>query len=160
MPQFDTSLFISQLFWLSFSFVLLYSLVSRYIAPLIKGILSQRNKVLQDNISEAQNYSEEIKLIETDLKSSEIELDQVIEEMYQASRQEIEAIYQTRKKEIEEKIHRHHQKSAQEIENYAKDFRDNQKKYQIKIASLIIEKITQKPASEKTMQEIAMTNNT
>lgn len=54
MPQLDPTWFVSQLFWLLVTFVLLYVVLSRKVLPAIQGILAQRQNTIASDISQAQ----------------------------------------------------------------------------------------------------------
>lgn len=54
MPQFDPTSFISQLFWLAVTFVLLYVIVSRFAIPRIGEVMEQRQKTIEDDLDRAQ----------------------------------------------------------------------------------------------------------
>ena len=53
-PQMDTSWFPNQLFWLAVSFLLMYILVARFVAPSIKGVLDKREGAINEAIAEAE----------------------------------------------------------------------------------------------------------
>jgi F-type H+-transporting ATPase subunit b len=55
-PPFDNATFTNQLIWLVLVFGALYILMSRIALPRVEGILSKRNKVLQDDLDAAHAF--------------------------------------------------------------------------------------------------------
>jgi F-type H+-transporting ATPase subunit b len=64
-PPFDNATFANQLVWLALVFGALYLLMSRIALPRVEGILSKRNKVLQDDLDAAHAFK-----LETDTSIS------------------------------------------------------------------------------------------
>jgi len=58
-PPFQAEHFPSQLLWLAVSFVLLYALMSRIALPRIGSILSERSRVIADDLTAAQRLKEQ-----------------------------------------------------------------------------------------------------
>ena len=54
VPQMDQTWYPNQLFWLAVSFVLLYAIVSKNVAPRMARILGERETALHDAIREAE----------------------------------------------------------------------------------------------------------
>ena len=65
-PPFDNATFANQLVWLALVFGALYLLMSRIALPRVEGILSKRNKVLQDDLDAAHAFK-----LETDTSISD-----------------------------------------------------------------------------------------
>ena len=53
MPQFDSTTFASQLFWLLVTFGLLFMIASRVLLPRIAGILTARQEKIDDDLNRA-----------------------------------------------------------------------------------------------------------
>jgi F-type H+-transporting ATPase subunit b len=70
MPQFDSSSFISQLFWFAICFAILYYFMSMVYLPRIREILKERNKKIENDRSIAEELQEKIR----DLKKHSNEL--------------------------------------------------------------------------------------
>jgi F-type H+-transporting ATPase subunit b len=58
-PPFQSEHFASQLLWLAISFVLLYLLMSRIALPRIGSILSERSRLISDDITAAERLKEQ-----------------------------------------------------------------------------------------------------
>ncbi|MBQ7413091.1 MAG: hypothetical protein IJV07_02305 [Alphaproteobacteria bacterium] len=54
MPQFDTSVYLAQIFWLFISFGFLYLMMSRLICPMIEEVLSERERCIQQTLNQAE----------------------------------------------------------------------------------------------------------
>ena len=59
IPQMDPTWFPNQVLWLAVSFVLLYLLVSKSIAPSVESVLVTREKAIADAIAEAETAKRE-----------------------------------------------------------------------------------------------------
>ena len=70
MPQFESQYFISQIFWFSICFAIIYFTVSKIYLPKIKSILQQRSKENYGEQSDLDNLKIEIE----NLKKSEQKL--------------------------------------------------------------------------------------
>jgi F-type H+-transporting ATPase subunit b len=58
-PPFESEHFPSQLVWLAISFVLLYVLMSRIALPRIGAIISDRSKIISDDLAAAEQLKEQ-----------------------------------------------------------------------------------------------------
>ena len=54
MPQFDTSTFASQIFWLTVAFITLYLVMWRVVAPKIADVLDARRRRIEMNLEKAE----------------------------------------------------------------------------------------------------------
>jgi len=59
MPQLDTEFWISQIFWLTITFSILFVLLSKFILPKISANLETRKSLILENISTAEKRREE-----------------------------------------------------------------------------------------------------
>lgn len=154
MPQFDVSFFSSQLFWLVIVFGFLYFIVSKFIAPKAEIILKSRNSYFESNILEAQNYSDQVAALESDRQLKIIELNADIKEMKESSMKALDSDFNLKKQELELILKKNTDKVLQEIEKSVKAFYTEQPKACIDLASFIIEKITNKNADLKILNNI------
>jgi len=60
MPQFDSTFFPSQLFWLLITFLSLYWVIARFAIPRIRDVLEQRGNTIQDDLDRAERLKTEI----------------------------------------------------------------------------------------------------
>jgi F-type H+-transporting ATPase subunit b len=57
-PPFDAQQFPSQLFWLLVTFILLYVVMAKVALPRIGSIFEERNKLVSDDLAEAERFKE------------------------------------------------------------------------------------------------------
>ena len=59
MPQLDPEFWVSQIFWLSLTFGILYIVLSKFILPKISANLELRRSQIQENIKAAEKQRED-----------------------------------------------------------------------------------------------------
>ncbi len=59
IPQMDQTWYPNQLLWLAVSFLLMFVLVSKFIAPVVSGVLKTRESAINDAIREAERAKAE-----------------------------------------------------------------------------------------------------
>ena len=62
MPQLNPEFWISQIFWLTLTFGILYVVLSKLILPKISANLELRKSQIQENIEAAENKEKKVKL--------------------------------------------------------------------------------------------------
>ena len=154
MPQFDVSHFSSQLFWLITVFGCLYFLVSKLITPKIESILDNRKNFLEDNINHAEEYNIKTQSLEAlrDLNANEVNA--LVKSMHAQAIEELNVNCDNRQLILAQELRQKKEQSMVEIENYINKFRLSKSEYCIKLASLIIHKITNKEADLQILQKI------
>ena len=104
MPQFDSSTFASQLFWLYASFVLLFILLSVFAMPKIGGVLEDRQKRIDGNLDKAHALKSEaeaaIAAYEKALAESRAEAHKILK----ANAEQIAQAAEARQKALGEKL--------------------------------------------------------
>ena len=142
MPQLNPEFWISQIFWLTITFGVLYIVLSKLILPKISLNLELRKSQIQDNIeaAEKQRESSEAKLKEYDyiVSKSKLEANNIFKEARQNVLKEINAKKETLDRQIDEEI----KKVEQEINSLRKG------------ASVKINKIAIETTSELLMKLI------
>ena len=63
LPQLDVETYISQIFWLIVSFVILYILVSKIAIPRIAEVLEERQDRIEDDLDKAESLNKEAQLV-------------------------------------------------------------------------------------------------
>ena len=71
LPQLDHTWFANQILWLVVSFIVLYTIVSLFIAPTIAGILKTRESSIADAIREAERAKAEAELTRSGYEAGE-----------------------------------------------------------------------------------------
>jgi F-type H+-transporting ATPase subunit b len=154
MPQFDVSSFSSQLFWLISFFLFLYVVVSRYLAPRLEMLISQRGQVIEDNISLAQQYNDQIKAIELHKTNLKHEIAAMIDDMRHKHQEMFDAQYLAKQESINKKIKQLQLNSYNDIQKYIEVFEREEPQYCRSLSQTIIQKITHKDADITVLEKL------
>ena len=116
MPQLDPEFWISQIFWLTISFGVLYIVLSKFILPKISSNIEQRKSQIQENIetAEKQRKKSETKLKEYDeiILKSKIDAKNIFKDVREKIIKDINSKKEILDKQIDEEI----KAAEQEIE--------------------------------------------
>ena len=108
MPQLNPEFWISQIFWLTLTFGILYVVLSKLILPKISANLELRKSQIQENIeaAEKQRESSEAKLKEYDdiILKSKLEANNIFKEARENVLREINVKKETLDKQIDEEV--------------------------------------------------------
>ena len=108
MPQLDPEFWISQIFWLTLTFGILYIVLSKLILPKISANLELRKSQIQENIeaAEKQRESSEIKLKEYNeiIFKSKLEAKDIFKDAREKVLKDISLKKETLDKQIDEEI--------------------------------------------------------
>ena len=141
MPQLNPEFWISQIFWLTLSFGILYVVLSKLILPKISANLELRKSQIQENIeaAEKQRESSEAKLKEYDniISKSKLEANNIFKEARENAIKEINAKKESLDKQIDEEI----KKVEQEINLLRKGASEKIKKIAIETTSELLVKL-------------------
>ena len=120
MPQLDPEFWVSQIFWLSLTFGILYIVLSKFILPKISANLELRRSQIQENIEAAEKQREdsESKLKEYDeiILRSKIKANDILKETREKTLKEINTKQEILDKQIDEEI----KKAEEEIRQFKK----------------------------------------
>ena len=141
MPQLDPEFWISQIFWLTLTFGILYVVLSKLILPKISANLELRKSQIQENIEAAEKQREdsEAKLKEYDevVLKSKLEAKNIFKDAREKALKDINS-----KKEIlDEQINEEIKKAEQEIEFLRKSAPEKINRIAIDTSSDIIKKL-------------------
>ena len=141
MPQLNPEFWISQIFWLTLTFGILYIVLSKLILPKISSNLELRKSQIQDNIEAAdkQRESSETKLKEYEniVLKSKLEAKNILGEAKENALKEINAKKDTLDKQIDEEI----KKAEKEISVLKKSAPDKISKIARETTSEILKKL-------------------
>ncbi len=141
MPQLNTEFWISQIFWLTITFGVLYIILSKLILPKISLNLELRKSQIQDNIeaAEKQRENSEAKLKEFDdiITKSKLRAKNIYQEAREKAFKEINLKRETLDKQIEEEI----KKVEQEIKLLKKSAPGKINKIAIESASELVKEL-------------------
>ena len=141
MPQLNPEFWISQIFWLTITFGVLYIVLSKLILPKVSANLELRKSQIQENIeaAEKQRESSELKLKEFDdiIKKSKLEANNIFKEAREKLIKEINLKKETLDKQIDEEI----KKTEEEIIILKKNAPEKINKIAIDTSNELLKKI-------------------
>ena len=97
MPQFDTTFLFSQIFWMLFSFGVLYLGIRFIVFPMFDKIFEKRNKVTQEPVEKAEKLTREIQEIQT-------QIEQKKQQQEKRSAKRLQQTYQTALQHFEKEL--------------------------------------------------------
>ena len=141
MPQLNPEFWISQIFWLTLTFGILYIVLSKLILPKISANLELRKSQIQDNIeaAEKQRKDSESKLKEYDdiIFKSKLEAKNIFKD----SREKIIRDINNKKETLENQINEEIKKAEKEIEVVKKSAPEKINKIAIEASSELVKKL-------------------
>ena len=141
MPQLNTEFWISQIFWLTLTFSILYIVLSKLILPKISANLELRKSQIQENIeiAEKQRESSESKLKEYDdiiLKSK-----LTSKNIFKEARDRVIKDINSKKEALDKQIEKEIKKVEKEIEMLKKTAPEKINKIAIETSSDLVKKL-------------------
>ena len=141
MPQLNPEFWISQIFWLTLTFGILYVVLSKLILPKISANLELRKSQIQENIeaAEKQRESSENKIKEYD----EIVLKNKLEakNIFKNAREKVIKDISSKKEVLDKQIDEEIKKAEQEIELLKKSAPEKINRIAIETSSELIKKL-------------------
>ena len=141
MPQLNPEFWISQIFWLTLTFGILYLVLSKIILPKISANLELRKSQIQENIEAAEKQREdsEIKLKEYDeiILKSKLEAKNIFRDARENVIKNINSKREILDKQIDDEI----KKAEREIELLKKNASEKINKIAIEISSELLRKL-------------------
>ena len=141
MPQLNPEFWVSQIFWLTLTFGILYIILSKLILPKISANLELRKSQIQENIeaAEKQKKSSEAKLKEYDniILKSKLDAKNIFKDAREKVIKDINFKKETLEKQIDEEI----KKAEQEIEVLRKNAPEKISKIAIETSAQLVKKL-------------------
>ena len=141
MPQLNPEFWISQIFWLTLTFGILYVVLSKLILPKISANLELRKSQIQENIeaAEKQRESSETKLKEYDeiIQKSKLEAKNIFKNAREKALQDINSKKEILDKQIDKEI----SNAEKEIETLKKSAAEKINKIAIETSSDLVKKL-------------------
>jgi len=141
MPQLDPEFWISQIFWLTLTFGILYVVLSKLILPKISANLELRKSQIQENIeaAEKQRENSESKLKEFDdiVIKSKLEAKNIFKHAREKTIKDINSKKEVLEKQIDQEI----KKVEQEIDLLKKSAPEKINKIAIETSAELIKKL-------------------
>ena len=141
MPQLNPEFWISQIFWLTLTFGILYMVLSKLILPKISANLESRKSQIQDNIEAAEKQREDseskLKEYEEIVFKSKLEAKKIFKD----SRERVIKDINNKKETLEKQINEEIKKAEKEIEVVKKNVPEKINKIAIETSSELVKKI-------------------
>ena len=141
MPQLNPEFWISQIFWLTLTFGILYMVLSKLILPKISANLESRKFQIQDNIEAAEKQREDseskLKEYEEIVFKSKLEAKKIFKD----SREKIIKDINNKKETLEKQINEEIKKVEKEIEVVKKSAPEKINRVAIETSSELVKKI-------------------
>ena len=141
MPQLNPEFWISQIFWLTLTFGILYIILSKLILPKISDNLESRKSQILENIEAAekqrQNSEEKLKEYEEIVSKSKMEAKSIFNQAREKALKDISAKKEVLDKQIDEEI----SKAEQEIKELQSGVAEKINKIAIETSSELIQKL-------------------
>jgi len=141
MPQLNPEFWVSQIFWLTLTFGILYIVLSKLILPKISANLELRKSQIQENIeaAEKQRESSDAKLKEYDkiILKSKLEAKNIFRDAREKVIKDINSKKETLDKQIDEEI----KKAEQEIGVLRKNAPEKISKIAIETSTQLVKKL-------------------
>ena len=141
MPQLNPEFWVSQIFWLTLTFGILYIILSKIILPKISANLEMRKSQIQENIeaAEKQRESSENKLKEYDniILKSKLQAKNIFKDAREKTLKEINS----KKEDLDKQIDQEIKKVEKEIEIFKKSAPERINKIAMETSSEIIKKL-------------------
>ena len=141
MPQLNPEFWISQIFWLTLTFGILYLILSKLILPKISANLELRKSQIQENIEAAEKQREdsESKLKEYDNIVSKSKLE--AKDIFKDAKEKVLKDINSKKDILDEQIDNEIKKAEQEIEVLKKKAPEKINKIAIETSSDLLKKL-------------------
>ena len=141
MPQLNPEFWVSQIFWLTLSFGILYIVLSKIILPKISENLELRKSQIQENIEAAdkqrENSEAKLKEYEEIILKSKLEAKNIFKDAREKVLKDINSKKETLDKQIDEEI----KKSEEEIDVLKRNAPEKINKIAIETASDLVKKL-------------------
>ena len=141
MPQLNPEFWVSQIFWLTLTFGILYVILSKLILPKINANLESRKSQISDNIEAADKSREEseakLKEFEEIISKSKNEAKNIYNQAREKVLKDIKAKSEVLDKQIDDEI----KKAEDEINHLKKEAPTKIKKIAIETASELTQKL-------------------
>ena len=141
MPQLNPEFWISQIFWLTLTFGILYIVLSKLILPKISENLESRKSQILENIEAAEkqreNSEEKLKEYEEIVSKSKFEAKNIFNQVREKALRDINAKKEVLDKQIDDEI----RKAEQEIKSLRDSAPDKINKIAIETSSELIQKL-------------------
>lgn len=147
MPQFDTTWYIGEIFWMLLCFIMMYVGIKYFIFPLIQDVILERQHVIQNDLNIAQTVNKQAEKLIQDYNAHIYTAEQTKAEIINETYQDIQKFSMHVEAEHEENFRR----QIEETEKKMKQAQIAFDKESVSLASKIATRLAMK-LSSKTVQ--------
>ena len=141
LPQFDSSVFGSQIFWTIVSFFLLMYLLKRYVIPAINDILDSRGKKISDDLQGAEKARKDAEQVLANYREQLDRARQAAVTTVENARQEAVIYRENALAELNEELAKKKEFALEEIERARKKALVDVRQAAVEMAMLATEKL-------------------
>lgn len=142
MPQLDPTYFVSQLFWLLVTFVVMYVLLSRFSLPKVRGVLQDRQSRISGDIERAEQLHSEANAAKEDYLARLAEARKTAGLLLSAANDEINAESLKRHAQLDKRLEKQVKEAEARIATMKSDVQESLKKESDLLAEHIFNKVT------------------
>ena len=141
MPQLNPEFWISQIFWLTLTFGILYVVLSKLILPKISANLELRKSQIQENIEAAEKQREESESKIKEYENIILKSKQEANNIYKNAREKTIKEINSKKEILEKQLDNEIKKAEQEIGTLKKDSPEKINKIAIETSTELLRKL-------------------
>ncbi|MEO5379136.1 MAG: F0F1 ATP synthase subunit B [Magnetococcus sp. DMHC-6] len=157
LPQFQTSTFSSQIFWTVVSFIVLMTLLKKYVIPAINNILEARGRQISDDLSEAEKKRKEADALLIEYKENLAQAGRVAAQALEDARLEAARIRTTAIHELTDELAQKKNLAMAEIEQAKLKALTEVQAVAIEVAMLATEKLIAKSVTKMDANKMVQT---
>lgn len=154
LPQFDSSVFASQIFWTVVSFLVLMYLLKRYVIPAIGDILDNRSRKISDDLQQAEKARQDADRLLIAYREQTERARQMTAATLEEARLEASAIRDQALVELGEELAKKRSAALDEIERARLRAMEDVQSAAVELAMLATEKLIAKTVNKAKAEEM------
>ncbi|WP_085441337.1 F0F1 ATP synthase subunit B [Magnetofaba australis] len=155
LPQFDSSSFSSQMFWVIVSFVALLFLLRKYVVPAVNDVLDARAKRISDEIEAAENSRKEAERLLEEHRTQLAEARANINQMMEQAQKDATANREKAMAELDADLSKKKDAAMAEIDTARKKAMSEIRGVAVDVAMEVAEKLIAKSVDKKQAESLA-----
>jgi len=142
MPQLNPEFWLSQIFWLTIIFIILYFLIQKFFGPKLFALIDSRTNYIKSLLEEADLYKNQIQKLENEYNVIIAEAKNEAKKISIKLKNDFNDKISSKRKEFENVLNVETLKAEQEINNFKKQTLENIQNIAGDFSKELIEKIT------------------
>lgn len=156
LPQFDSSVFGSQIFWTVVSFMILMYLLKRYVIPAINDVLDSRGHKISEDLQNAEKARQEADRLVAGYREQMERVQHMVASTLEDARMEASSIREHALAELTEELAKKKASAVEEIERARVKAMEEVRHAAVEIAMLATEKLIAKAVTKAKAEEMVM----